>query len=241
MAIISPTGIDKFLANRTYHATSRATGKLRPFAGDEQKSELLDRFGFHLAPEPTHNQWGRPYTKLTDEISTVSFNVMDNHLHNVLHQQTVDAITRLMSRVMARQADSYNRDTGWRGRVFEPFNATAFEELFDPTQLKDMVAYVELNNPILQFETPFASFQVMTGQLRCDWYDPNVALRAFAGIDRYCEHMNRRGPAIVRRKLFEWGIDWRKHPYRPIDRSMFEPELLRSWDQSDKGAQLTTA
>lgn len=216
MSINSRYGETKFVANRSYHLTARAIGNLKPFARDEDKAELLDRFGNHLNPFPEKNRWGKPYVKLADEVKSITFNVMDNHLHNVAHQFTVDGITKLMSRVMARQADSFNKRTGWRGKVFSPFDATPFEEMADPTQIKDMVAYVELNDPIQQFETPFASYQVIAGNLECDWYDPDYVLGIFGGIDNYREHMNRRGPAIVRRKLIEWQINPKKHPYRPI-------------------------
>ncbi len=239
MTIISPTGINAFQANRTYHVTARAIGNLKPFKLPAQKQELLDRFGNHLSPEPTHNKWGRPYTKLDRELKTISFNVMDNHLHDVLHQVTRDAISRLISRVMARQAESFNRQTEWRGKVFSSFNATAFEELIDPTQIRDMIAYVELNDPIRQFETPFASFQAMIGNLRCDWYDPSTVLGVFGGVDGYCEFMNRRGPSIVRRKLIEWNIDPRRHPYRPLDPRSSDFDLARRL--LTKRAQLTNA
>jgi REP element-mobilizing transposase RayT len=205
-----------FRANKTYHSTTRAVGNLRPFADDRNKATLLDRFGNHLSPNPTFNEWRRPYVKLDHEVKTLSFNVMDNHLHNLSHQETKDGLTKLMSRVMARQADAYNKATGWRGQVFTGFTATPFEELIDPTQIKDMVAYIELNNPITQFETPFASYQAIAGNCSWDWYDPSFVLGVFGGIDNYREHMNRRGPSIVRRKLLEWGIDSRRHPYRPI-------------------------
>lgn len=212
----SGLGDDNYRANRTYHVTARAIGNLRPFADDQQKAEVLARFGNHLAAEPAMNQWRKPYVKLIDEVRSLSFNVLDNHLHKLAHQFTADGITRLMSRVMARQADSYNRRTGWRGKVFSGFDATEFEEMLDPTQIKDMVAYIELNDPIRQFETPFASYQVIAGNLECEWYDPQYVLAVFGGIDNYREHMNRRGPAIVRNKLLERGIDPRRHPYRPI-------------------------
>lgn len=235
MTIISSTGITKFQKNRTYHVTSRAIGSLRPFATPDQKAELLERIGCHLGAEPTHNQWGRPYRKLGHLIDTISFNVMDNHLHDVAHQHSATAVSGLMARVMARQARSFNAQTGWRGKVFSPFNATPFEELIDPTQIKDMVAYVELNDPVQQFETPFASYQVMIGNLRCDWYDPAVVLGVFGGVESYCEFMNRRGPAIVRRKLIDWGINPKRHPYRPIDPRSDELKALRT-----KLTQLTT-
>jgi REP element-mobilizing transposase RayT len=241
MAIITDTGLDSFRANRSYHVTSRALGNLQPFKSERQKAELLDRFGFHLNSAPTHNKWGRPYEKLIGKVRGLSFNVMDNHLHNVAHQHTVDGISQLMSRVLTRQARSYNSATGWRGKVFSPFNATPFEELIDPTQIKDMVAYVELNNPILQFETPFASFQVMTGNLRCDWLDPTYVLGVFGGADHYCDHMNRRGPAIVRRKLIEWGIDPKRYPYRPIEPSMILLGGARGELTADRREAIVTA
>ena len=209
-------GRNHFVANTTYHSTIRAVGNLQPFKRPEQKAELLDRFGNHLSREPTHSRWGRPYLKLHGEVKSLAFNPMNNHLHRVDHQLTVDGITKLMSRVMAKQAESFNKQSGWRGTVFSPFHATPFEEQVDPTQIKDMIAYVELNDPVQQFETPFASYQVIVGNLECAWFDPEYALGVFGGMDGFREHMNRRGPWIVRRKLIDWGIDPRKHPYRPI-------------------------
>lgn len=212
----SRPGRNSFTPNKSYHSTARAIGNLKPFKTNEQKAELLDRFGNHLSPEPTFNEWRRPYLKLHEEVRTLAFNPMDNHLHNVSHQLSVDGITKLMSRVLARQADSFNKKTGWRGTVFSPFHATPFEEFVDPTQIKDMIAYVELNDPIQQFETPFASYQVIAGNLECGWFDPGYVLGVFGGLDGYREHMNRRGPAIVRRKLVEWGIKPHRYPFKGI-------------------------
>ena len=89
-------------ANTGYHTTTRAHGNLKPFKRARDKAELLDRFGHHLSREPTHNRWRRPYLKLDDEVKAISFNVMDNHLHNAMHQYSPDGIRKLMSRVMAR-------------------------------------------------------------------------------------------------------------------------------------------
>ncbi|MBJ7353907.1 MAG: hypothetical protein JHC98_03705 [Thermoleophilaceae bacterium] len=215
MAIIAPN-ISTFIANHGYHITARAIGNLKPFATDSQKRELLSRFEKHLSPHETWDNWGRPHTKLHSEVSVVAFNPMDNHLHNLAHQRSADGIPKLMSRVLAAQARAFNRETGWRGQVFSEFNAKPFEEFSDPTQICDMIAYIELNNPITQFETPFTSYQALIGAEKHTWYDPSTALNVFGGMDNYREFMNRRGPAIVRRKLIEWGIDPRRHPYRPI-------------------------
>ncbi|MFT4049071.1 MAG: hypothetical protein QM648_04445 [Solirubrobacterales bacterium] len=215
MAVNSPH-ISSYRANHTYHNTSRAIGNLKPFATDEQKQGLLDQFGHHLDPRESFDDWGRPHTKLHNEVRPITFNVMDNHLHKIAHQYSKDGITKLMRRVLAPQAKVFNSATNWRGAVFERFAATPFEELIDPTQIKDMVAYVELNNPILQFETPFAGYQALIGNLHCPWFDGELLLGIFGGVDGFKEHMNRRGPSIVRRKLIEWGLDPRRYPYRPI-------------------------
>lgn len=215
MAVIAPN-ISTFTANSGYHLTSRAIGNLKPFASDAQKRELLRRFENHLSPRETWDDWGRAHKKLFNEVEVIAFNVMDNHLHNLAHQKTADGITKLMSRVLAAQARSFNRETGWRGQVFSEFAANPFQEFADPTQIRDMIAYIELNNPITQFETPFASYQALVGNVEYTWFDSSTSLNIFGGMDNYREFMNRRGPSIVRRKLIEWGIDPRRHPYRPI-------------------------
>lgn len=208
--------ISTYTANTTYHVTARAIGNLKPFGTDDQKEEFLQRFAIHLSPEETHDTWGRPHVKLNNELRIGCFNIMDNHSHTLPHQNSRDGVTKLMSRVLARHAQSFNKRTGWRGKVFSQFDATPFDEFSDPTHIREMIAYIELNNPILQFETPFASHQVLIGNRKCDWLDTSMVLGVFGGMDGYREHMNRRGPAIVRRKLIEWGIDPRRHPYRPI-------------------------
>lgn len=215
MGVNSPVS-SAYRSNTTYHVTTRAIGNLRPFASDEQKAELLDRFARHLVPRETFDSWGRPHVKLHSEVKPITFNVMDNHLHKIAHQFSRDGLTRLMARVMAPQARSFNKATGWRGKVFAPFAATPFEELIDPTQIRDMVAYVELNDPVQQFETPFAGYQALIGNLQCEWFDGEMLLGIFGGMDGFREHMNRRGPAIVSRKLIERGIDPRRYPFRPI-------------------------
>ena len=79
MAINSPH-ISTFTPNTTYHLTSRAIGDLKPFASDDQKRELLERYDNHLNPKETHDAWGRPHVKLHDEVRIGCFNVMDNHI-----------------------------------------------------------------------------------------------------------------------------------------------------------------
>jgi REP element-mobilizing transposase RayT len=208
--------ISTFTPNTTYHATARAIGNLKPFRTAAQKQALLDRFAMHLDPRETADDWGRPHIKLNHVVEVIAFNPMDNHIHNLAHQWSRDGIQQLMSRVLSGHARWFNRDSGWRGKVFSPFGANPFQEFADPTQIRDMVAYIELNDPIKQFDTPFTSYQVLVGNAESTWYDPSTALKVFGGMDSYREFMNRRGPAIVRRKLIEWGIDPRKHPYRPI-------------------------
>lgn len=215
MAVIAEN-ISTYTPNTSYHATVRAIGNLKPFATRDQKEELLGRFANHLSPIETFDDWGRPHTKLHREVSVIAFNPMANHLHNLAHQRTRDGLQKLMSRVIAAQARSFNRRTDWRGKVFSGFGAVPFQESVDPTQIRDMVAYIELNDPIRQFETPFTSYQALIGNEQRDWYDGSIVLGVFGGMDGYREFMNRRGPSIVRRKLFEWGIDPRRHPYRPI-------------------------
>lgn len=216
MAPINSSGASSFRANTGYHLTARAIGNLRPFATAAQKAQLLDRFGNHLDPRESADAFGRAHIKLHHDVKVLTFNAMDNHLHNLAHQRSAGGIPTLMRRVMTGQAIAFNKETRWRGKVFSPFTATPFEESVDPTQIRDMVAYIELNNPITQFETRFAGFQVLIGELDCSWLDTDALLGAFGGIDGFREHMNRRGPSIVRRKLIEWGIDPRRHPYRKI-------------------------
>lgn len=215
MAIISPE-ISSFTPNTSYHSTIRAVGTLKPFASRQMKEELLQRFDHHLNPSESWDNWGRPHVKLHRQVKVIAFNPMDTHLHNLAHQLPRDGLSSLMHRVFSAQARSYNRQTRWRGKVFTPFNAVPFRELADPTQICDMIAYIELNNPISQFETPSTSYQALIGNERRDWFDPSIAVGTFGGMEHYREFMNRRGPAIVRRKLIEWGINPRRHPYRPI-------------------------
>lgn len=54
------------------------------------------------------------------------------------------------------------------------------------------------------------------GELTIDWLDTESTLKIFGGIDGYVRYMDRNGPAILRRKLEEKGMNPHRYRYRPI-------------------------
>lgn len=154
--------------------------------------------------------------KLFDEVIVLAFCILDNHVHLVLHQFTADGIRKLMSRVLASYARDFNRQMNWRGPVFDGRYSAKRVDATDIDYLKNMIAYVELNDPIQQFDNPFSSHSVLSGQRACSWLDQERTMAIFGGVDGYRNHMNRVGPAIVKRKIERLGLAPEKFPYRPI-------------------------
>ncbi len=203
-------------ANSTFHVTVHGIHRIKVFGSEHEKSELLARFRNHLSPERTVDASRRPHFKLTESVAVLAFCVLDNHLHLVLHQFSSDGIRQLMSRVLSSYGRHFNRERGWRGPVFDGRYAAKQLDEADPDYLKNMIAYVELNDSILQFDNPFSSHRVICGDRACSWLDVDRTLRVFGGIAGYREHMNRVGPSIVRKKLITAGVNPDLHPYRPI-------------------------
>lgn len=204
--------------NTSFHVTTHGISDFRPFATDQHKAELLQRFRQHLCRQRTVDKSRRPHVKLFDDVCVLAFCVLDNHLHLVLHQFAPDGMRRLMQRALGSYGRFINREMGGRrGAVFDGrYAAVQIDELRGAEQLRNAIAYTLLNDPILQLDNPHCSHGILSGERTSDWVDREQVLAIFGGWDAYRDYMNRRGPDIVKRKLTKWGVDPARHPYRPI-------------------------
>lgn len=204
-------------ANSTFHVTAHGVGDLKIFEHARDKAEFLARLSQHLSPVPTTDAFRRPHVKLHDEVIALAYCVMDTHFHLMLHQITATGMSALMHRVLSSYGRYFNREhRRGRGPVFDGRYAARPLDESSSDHAKHMVAYIELNNPVLQFDNPFGSHVVIGGRQSSSWLEREKTLAIFGGRQGYRAYMNRRGPGLVSDKLSAWGIDPQLHPYRPI-------------------------
>lgn len=205
-------GIDPY--RNLFHVTAHAVGREKLFRSDVDKREFLSRFRNYLDPAEIRDAARHPYPKLHDQVSLVTYGLIDNHYHLILEQLSQGGIGNLMHRVQSSYGRYYNDLYDGRGRIFDrPFKPTP---IADSAHAKRAIAYVHLNHLIDQLDYPFTGHQLFMAESRPSWISVETGLDVFGGVNRYKAFLNAEGPAIVDRKLQKAGMCRLTYRYRPI-------------------------
>ena len=204
----------KDAANSAFHVTAHGVGNLQIFRNRRDMREFLARFRNHLSTHTYRDASRRAYAKLFDRVSLLSFCLMPNHFHLLIHQSAPNGMEDLMRRTLTSYGIYFTNSYGWRGPILDARYAA--KPILDAEHAKNTIAYIHLNDPIQQLDYEFSSHALMLGESTWDWIDTAAALNIYGGVDAYTSFLNRRGPGIVEAKLAENGIDPTRHPYRPI-------------------------
>lgn len=200
--------------NGLYHVTAHAVGTERILRDGRDKREYLVRHRNYLERAETRNSAGLPYEKLRDEVSLVTFGLLDNHFHLILQELVAGGMRRLMRRTQIAYARYFNDRYDRRGPLFDRrFEPTP---IADSNHAKHAIAYVHLNHVIEQLDYEYTGHRLFLGEEKCDWIDTEAGLELFGSVDGYKTYLNREGPAIVERKLVKAGLCRTTYRYRPI-------------------------
>jgi hypothetical protein len=202
-------------SNRTFHVTAHGVGDTKVFRSPQDKREFLTRYRNYLSPQVYRNSARRKYAKLHDQVSLLSYCLVDNHFHEVVHQNTPNGMANLLARTQAAYVRYFNDTHGRKGPLFDARYAA--QPINDADHAKFAIAYVHLNEPFAQLDYPYSSHAFYTGERSADWLDHEAGLAIFGGYDNYKQFLNRAGPSIIRRKIEARGLDPKRYPYRPLD------------------------
>ncbi|MBI5310187.1 MAG: hypothetical protein HZB14_04020 [Actinobacteria bacterium] len=197
-----------------FHVTAHAVGRDQLFREQVDKREFLDRFRNYLDTDRILDSSRHPYPKLHDQVSLVTFGLIDNHFHLILEQLMQGGIGNLMKRTQTAYARFHNDKYDRRGPLFDaPFHPTP---LADRNHARRAIAYVHLNHVVEQLDYPFTGHRLFTGEDRAQWINSEAGLKIFGSVEQYKAYLNLEGPAIIDRKLQKAGLCRQTYRYRAI-------------------------
>lgn len=206
---------DGYAFQGLHHVTVHAVGDERVLRDGTDKRELLSRFRNYLDPDPIRDSARHLYKKLGDEISLVTFGLLDNHYHLILQELMQGALTDLMRRAHIGYARYFNDRYRRRGPLFDrSFMPTP---IVDSDHAKRAIAYVHLNHVVEQLDYPYTGHRQFLGFDRAGWIRTESGLELFGSTAEYKRYLNVHGPAIIDRKLQKYRMCRETYKYRPID------------------------
>lgn len=172
------------LAGTNFHVWHRGIGRKTIFRDHEDRRFFLQLLKRHLSQTAEFcDSSGRGYRKLHEQVQLLSFCLMGNHFHLVLHQITCDGIERLMRSVMRAYVGYFNARYGSSGPLFSgPYRARA---LSSPGKTRTAIAYVHDNHGSA-CGCEFCSNRFFVEDPHApSWLAVERALEIFGGADAY--------------------------------------------------------
>lgn len=169
--------IKVFAPENYYHIYNRGVDKQNIFKDNDDHSAFLNLFKRHLSEEPPADRFGRPITKLHNDIELLAFCLMPNHFHLLVYNISEHGLTNLMRRTMTAYSMYFNKRHGRVGTLFQDTYKASM--ITDDTYLWHISRYIHLNPQDIgkNFEDyPYSSYRYFMGDKAAEWIKPDRIL-----------------------------------------------------------------
>jgi len=145
----SPNTIKTFTEDAYYHVYNRGVEKRRIFEDAEDYKKFLYYLKIYLTPtDILHQQQPlmRTYivkNNLADEVNLLSFCLMPNHFHLLIHQKNKDGISKLMKQLATAYSMYFNKRYERIGTLFQGVYKAVM--VTSDEQLLHLSRYIHLN------------------------------------------------------------------------------------------------
>lgn len=180
-----------YLPDTYYHIYSRGINKDVIFKNDDDKKVFIALLKRYLSPEPPLDKSNRPYKSYYGQIELLTYALMPNHFHLLIHQAAADDIVHFMRSLMTSYAMYFNRVHKHFGPVFQ--SRYLAKKINDDQQLMVVSRYIHLNPSNWDSSTD-TSLDFYSGNRNADWITPNKVLRYFPTRDAYLEFLRTYDP-----------------------------------------------
>jgi len=171
-----------YLEHSYYHIYSRGVNKQAIFCDKEDYAVMLNLFKRYLSSRPVKDNKGRDYPWLHNDIQLLAFCLMPNHIHALIYQTEVTAITRLFKSIMTTYSMYFNKKYTRVGPLFQSRFRAAL--ITDDAYLIHISRYIHLN-PQHYKDWPFSSLAYYLGKLTASWVQPDLILELFRNSKDY--------------------------------------------------------
>ena len=165
-----------------YHVYARGASKQNIFLNDDDFKFFINLFARYLSSSPVKNSVGVPYPNFAGKVELLSYCMMGNHFHLLVHQEEVGAMSSLMHCVMTSYSGYFNFKYKRSGSLFE--NRYKAVMIQSEQYLQHITRYIHLN-PRYWKRYPYSSFGYYSHGDEPEWLNVEPILGMFAGRKEY--------------------------------------------------------
>lgn len=178
--------IKQYVEDGYYHIYNRGVEKRRIFENDSDYKVFLRYLKIYLTPPEILRQqepllrFHLVNANLSNEAQLISYCLMGNHFHLLLHQTTKNAISKLMQKLATAYSTYFNRKYHRVGPLFESiFKATP---IITDEYLLHLSRYIHQNpkeRGASLADYPWSSYVYFTSSKPPEWLNPQPILEYF--------------------------------------------------------------
>lgn len=172
----------QFIEHGYYHVYSRGINKEPVFLDDQDYKMFLGLFKRYLSKESQTDSRGRSYPSLDGEIKLIAYCLMPNHFHAFVFQETPEAMTELLRRVITSYAMYFNKKYNRQGPVFQSRYKASL--ITDDAYFDHISRYIHLN-PKNYANYKYSSYKYYMGGKHADWLDISPVMDSYGSKDKY--------------------------------------------------------
>lgn len=196
--------------NCFYHAYNRGYNKQDIFRDDDDYKNFLYLLKKYLDPEFLEKrkdangvEYLLPSNHVYKELNLLSFCLMPNHFHFLIHQSSIKGMTKFIVRVSSNFATYFNKKYGTFGSPFQgTYKAVSVKS---EEQLVHLSRYIHLN-PFNPEEYPYSSYSwYLNGGPA--WLKPEKILGTFKSPESYKNFVNSSIPEQKEREMKDLLLD----------------------------------
>lgn len=178
MLMPSRNSLKEFAGDAYYHLYNRGVNKQIIFTEDQDFVVFLSLLKRHLDKEPHFDKQQREYPHLPKQISLLSYCLMPNHFHLLIHNKESHGIELLMRSVATAYVSYFNRKYKRVGPLFQGrYKASMIDS---DTYLQHISRYIHLN-PREYEKYKYSSYKAIVENWNVGWLATEELMNTFEG------------------------------------------------------------
>jgi putative transposase len=174
-------------ADSYYHVYVRGVNRQRIFRDDNDFVKFLRLFERYLSLEEAKNSVGISFPNYCNRLDLLSFCLMPNHIHLLVYQHQMGAMTQFMRSILTSYSMYYNKKYKRRGPLFESRYKASL--ISDDAYLEHITRYIHLN-PKHWRQYEYSSLPYYLQQISDEWIKPERILEQFDTPAEYLAFLN---------------------------------------------------
>lgn len=170
--------IKDFAGDSYYHLYNRGWNKQDIFLDAQDYAVFLSLLKRHLSKEPSVDKQQREYPHLVKQVSVLSYCLMPNHFHLLVHNIESHGIELLMRSVATSYVAYFNRKYQRIGSLFQGRYKAS---LIDSDEYLQHISRYIHRNPKDYTGYPYSSYKAITQSWIVEWLSSEELLDTFEG------------------------------------------------------------